>query len=794
MRQRPLLRPGLGVLVCSLTLAGSAVAQQFEPQWKPTLDVPRIDARIVVDGELDDAGWRTAARARGFAEVDPGDQTEPPVHSEAWIAYDAEFLYVALIAHDDPETVRASLRDRDSIFRDDYFGVMLDTYGNYSWGYEIFVNPLGIQGDLRMLADGNEDISFDIVFESEGRVTDQGYQVELAIPFSSLRFPDREEQVWHANFWRDHQRDVRRRYAWAATDRDNSCFQCNWGTLTGIRGVEPSQSLDVIPSVVGFQTGALEDGGDPGSGIDDEPAEGEVSLNVRYGLTSSASAEATLNPDFSQIESDAVEIDVNSTFALFFPERRPFFQEGSDLYSTWIDAIYTRSIVNPDAASKLTGRFGNGSFLYMLARDDNAAFILPTEERSFRLAGDNAWVNIARARQAYGEGSHVGALVTDRRTGGATDGYDLTGSNSVFGLDGRHRFTRNFQVEYQVLRSYTEEPNTPELTLDRDDDGDIEFDLRDLAIGDDGHDLGFNGESFLGMANYVSLEYNGRVFSHDIDYWAYSPTFRTDAGFTTRNDYREVILSESFWLRPNGKLISSWGMWGNTGRVWNYTTDGFEDEWVRLGADANLPGQTGLSVSGLYSREAFADTVIPDIRTFEASINTTPAGWLELGAETTVGKLIYRDRDDPFLGDAFGVGTFVRLRPSSRLEMTVNWDYQEMGVPLDDRRRMEDDPTIEEGGKRFAGYVVNARLGYQFTRRFFLRLITRYDGFSDAVSVDPLFTYRVNPFTVFFAGATTRTDYFDDSEDDFGRPGMDDSGWELSERRFFAKFQYLFRL
>ena len=135
---------------------------EFSPSFNPELHVPRLSETIKIDGELDDPGWRKAARAMGFAEVSPGDQVKPPVESAALIAYNATYLYVALIAYDDPSTVRVSWRDRDEIFRDDYFGVLFDTYGDASWGYELFVNPLGVQGDLRMLSNGAEEIAFTI--------------------------------------------------------------------------------------------------------------------------------------------------------------------------------------------------------------------------------------------------------------------------------------------------------------------------------------------------------------------------------------------------------------------------------------------------------------------------------------------------------------------------------------------------------------------------------------------------------------------------------------------------------
>ncbi len=281
----------------AITLAGIMLfplllnAQEtFKPQMQPSISVPRVSGEVKVDGAFDEPIWHQAAVAASFTETNPGDLVKPPVESRALIAYDEHHLYVGLIAYDNPSAIRYSIRDRDNIFRDDYFGVMLDTYGDASWGYELFVNPLGIQGDLRMMNDGNEDMSFDLIWESKGMVTDSGYQVEIAIPFSSLRFPDKPDQIWRANFWRDRQRDVRNRYCWSAISRDNPCFICQWGTLTGISGIKGGSRLELLPNVIAFQSGQLRDYDNPDAGFENGDADAEVSLNARYSLSSNATA------------------------------------------------------------------------------------------------------------------------------------------------------------------------------------------------------------------------------------------------------------------------------------------------------------------------------------------------------------------------------------------------------------------------------------------------------------------------------------------------------------------------
>ena len=744
-----------------------AAEAEFTPHFHPTLEISRATGPIRLDGNLTDPGWRGAARADGFAEVSPGDQTKPPVDSEAWVTFDDENLYVALIARDDPDDVRVSVCDRDNIFSDDYFGIMLDTYGDLAWGYELFVNPIGIQGDLRMLSSGNEDGSFDMIWESEGKVTEDGYQVEIAIPFRSLRFPTRDEHVWRLNFWRDHQRDARRRYAWAAQDRNDNCFMCQWGTMTGLRGIAAGRDLEIITNVIGTQTGSLVDSDDPQTSFDDRNPDGEGSLNVRYGISSTASAEIAVNPDFSQVESDAGQIDVNQTFALFFPERRPFFQEGSDLYDTWIDAIYTRSVNAPDFAGKLVGDFGGMRAAYTFAHDDRSPLVVPFLQQSEVLEIGDSISNMLRVRRSLGGSSYVGGLATDRRI--SSNGG---GSGSTGGLDGLFRFRRSWRLEWQAVASRTEELDDP--TLGEDFDGE-KFD-------GDAHTAALDGETYWGHAIYASLERGARTWNSDFDYWEYSPTFRTDNGFTTRNDYRQVSWWNGLEYSPNNRGIRQWELSAGIGRVWDYRNR-FKDEWIRPNVWFDLPAQTGIWTEYLISRERFGTDVFDGIRIFATGVDSRFSELVVVGADLRIGQGIYRDFDDPQLADQRSFGAYVRVKATRRVENRTDWDYARM------------DSRAPGGEELFAGYIVRNRLSVNFTREWFLRLVTQWNTFSNRLDIEPLLTYRINPFTVFYVGASSgyrRFEPGDYDEDEYVLPTEAD--WKLSERQFFAKLQVLFRV
>jgi hypothetical protein len=748
--------PRLALVLCVL-VPGAALAQEFVPQFLPEMTVSRAPGAIEIDGKLDDAGWRQAARAIGFVETRPGDQTKPPVESEAWVTYDDANLYVALIAYDDPNDIRVSVSDRDEIYQDDYFGVMLDTYGDQTWGYELFVNPIGIQGDFRIVSNGGEDESFDIVWHSDGRVTETGYQVEIAIPFQSLRFPKGDAQTWRINFWRNHPREVRRRYSWAAQNRDNPCFLCQWGTLHGLESVTPGRSLEAIAAAVGSQSGERASSDEPVPPFEVGDPDAEASLNLKYGITTSSAAELTINPDFSQIESDAGVIDVNTTFAIFFPERRPFFQEGSDLYGTWVDAIYTRSINAPQVAGKLTAQVSKTSAVYLFAKDELSPLIVPLEERSVGIAMDVSYSNIARVRQSLWQDSHIGALFTDRRWQGG-------GGGSVAGLDGTLRFLQNYRLEFQATGSHTDEP----FDLDRTDD--------DGTFDDGRYTVALDGEQYSGHAVYASLERSARVYNADFDYWEYSPTFRTDNGFTTRNNYRQTSFWNGLHFRPNKGWLIEWEPSVGVGRVWD-TQNRFKDEWFRPNLWIEVPGQTDLSVQYLVSKERFGPETFPGIRIWSVDVDTRFSEALGGGVYANWGQGIYRDLDDPELADQRNLSAYVRLKATRRLQLEVDADYARM----DSRERDE---------KLFEGYIVRNRLTYNFTRKFFMRMIVQYNDFSERFDVEPLVTYRVNPFTVFYVGLTSQYEQFENGGT--GQPiNME---WMESSRQFFFKIQYLFQM
>jgi hypothetical protein len=757
----------------------------FRPSFKPAITAPRLSTPILIDGKLDDPGWSEAARATGFAEVDPGDQVKPPVESEAWIAYDEKNLYVALIARDDPRAVRVSLRERDNIFSDDYFGVMIDTYGDHAWGYEFFVNPLGIQGDLRIGPDGNDDPSLDLIWFSRGKVTDTGWQAEIAIPFASIRFPDREEQTWRVNFWRDHRRDLRRRYAWAATNRDDPCWMCQWGTLTGIRGIKPARNLEVIAGAIGYRDGVRSerDNGDPGPFRWTDP-EGETSLNLRYGISSNVTGELTINPDFSQIESDAGRISVNEPFALFYSERRPFFQEGTELYNTWITAIYTRSIANPALAAKVTGKFGGAALAATVARDDDTPILLPMEERSFYLQGGRSTAGVVRLRAGLGEDAHVGGLLTVR-------GMEGGGSGTVFGFDAAARVAGRTQIKFQQLLSHTVEPRDPALNAALADE--LGADPDTVTFDRGRHTLALDGEVFDGHALFTGIERNGRDWNGNLNAQVYHPGFRAADGFVTRTDFRELDSWNGFTLRPDGAWLVEYEPSVAVGRVWDYAGR-YQDEWLMPSLSTRWRHMTDISFEQLWSRERFREIMFPGIRRTSVDLTTRFGEALGLEADLNAGRTIWRTFDPavaPLLARMVRASGAASIKLGGRVVLGPEVSYLRLKHP-DGRSLLYD------------GYILRNRLDLQLSRAASFRLVTEYDKSERSLGVEPLLTYRLNAFSVVYLGVFDRHYRYELNGEKTrvdprqsvleARAAEPRQEWQLGSRQLFAKVQYLWRV
>ena len=483
---------------------------------------------VTVDGALDEPVWREAARLTGFSQYRPVDGRPAEDSTEVLVFYSADAIHFGIRAFESHgNVVRATLADRDNIGADDRIQVLLDTYNDNRRALLFSVNPLGVQQDGVQSEgfdpgqsaggrfEGVVDISPDFLFASRGRVTDWGYEVELSIPFKSLRYQSAEPQTWGLQIMRFTQHSGYED-TWTPAVRANASFLIQSGRLTGLTGLRHGLVMDINPeftSSMSGQPGAVEwDYGRPRT---------ELGGNVRWGINPNATLNATINPDFSQIESDVGQVTVNERFALFFPEKRPFFLEALEQYDTPQRLIYTRRIRDPLAGVKLTGKSGGTAFAYLGAADD----------RRFSANGEDVPVfNLLRVRRDLGASSTVGLVHTDRVEG--------AGYNRVTGADARVVWRKIWFSDAQIVGSWT-------------DDG--------------------SGRTTGTLWNVTLADRTGRSYGNHYEIGGITDGFQARSGFVPRTGIVEARAFNRFsWYGAPGALIEQLNSFTGMTPLWRY--------------------------------------------------------------------------------------------------------------------------------------------------------------------------------------------------------------------------------
>ena len=759
----PFARLTISICLAWLLVGSAAVANPtFEPVFNPTLETARAVSEIKIDGKLDDAAWSTVERAGNFVERHPGDNTVPPVKTEVLVTYDSDKLYVAFACYDDPALIRATMSQRDQYGGDDEVIVTLDTYGDAAWAYEFQVNPYGIQKDLLWTKTFGENQGFDVIWESAAHINDSGYTVEIAIPFASLRFPNRDVQSWRMDFQRGHPRESDRLYSWSPNTHDEQCWPCQWGTVNGISGVQPGKGVEILPAFVSSQAGRWHS---DSAGFANDDIMGEPSIGAKYSLSSDVTAEVALNPDFSQIEADAAQIDVNSTVALFYPERRPFFQEGSDLFITLFNSFYTRMVNDPTFAAKTTARWSKFSLAYTLARDENSPYSIPIEEQGWTPVIGNSTVNVVRGLGNVGNGSTLGFLLSHRD-------YRYDGSAAILAADGELRLDRNYSLVGQAIASYSKEPVIVDSALvDK-------YDLPTGAFDDGKYTVDLDGESYWGTAFITEFRRRSRYWNFTIDYNQLTPTYRTQIGYDPWNDQKNFFAFTTYNFRPSSGMFERISPQVGIDRRWSFGAGDSRSvrKWAHYNANigANLRwAQTFVGIQFQHGSERWFGTEYEGLWTANFDWFSQPFDKLgyNLSIRYGVGAAVYAEAK----GRETNLSAGLEIKPTDRLVIEPSFDYA---------RSIS---TSEDRSVFYRGYIVRARTRFQATQALSIRLVAQYNDFVERWEVDPLVTYRLSPFSVLYVGSTY--DY-----DNLMNQVTQKPNYRLTSRHFFLKLQYLFQV
>ena len=733
----------IGFLSLLVVMLG-AFGAQAEP-----IKIPRVVTAPIIDGDIQSQEWAEATTVVLNVETTPGENVAPPVKTEVLLMEDSNTLFVAFIAHDpDTDAIRAYYRDHDRTGGHDIVGVVLDTFNDERQAFEFFVNPLGVQRDAI-----NDDINnrynsaWDGLWYSNGKINGTNFTVEMAIPLSQLRFAaNSEAQIWGVDLLRFYPRNKTHRISYIPLDRDISCYLCQLGKVEGFAGVEQGRNLTLIPTLT---TNSVQTRPDPVS--DDwerQDPDVEAGLDVRWGINQNTYLNATINPDFSQVEADTPQLDVNTTFSLFFPERRTFFLDGADYFNTRLNIVHTRNIADPDYGVKLTGKVGPHTYGLLSARDTVTSFIIPGNLGS-RLAsldedlGDtDSDIAIARYRYDIGSDFTVGGIVTDRR------GEDY--NNTVSGLDGTFQITDSDRLQFQGLLSQSEYPLDIQTEFEQADE------LDDRAY-------------------LVQYNHSDRRWNWFARYEDFGEDFRADLGFINKVDYTKAEVGGGHTWQPEEFAYSRIVIGSNWDRTEAQDGLKLEEEIEGFVSFGSGPKQSFVEFGGGKRNRYFSGQYFDEQFGFFVT-GFRPMADLRLFFLAEGGDAI------DFANVRPGKSTFYRSEIAYELgrHITTNFNYSQQRFKVDQ-------------GLLFTAKLLDVRLTYQFTNNSFLRLTTQLANthrnaslYTDAVdetnknlASQLLYSYKINALSRFYLGY---------SDAGFQDDGLDSI--EQTNRTIFLKVSY----
>ncbi|HKR65995.1 MAG TPA: DUF5916 domain-containing protein [Thermoanaerobaculia bacterium] len=736
------------VLVTGFLLAAALSAFAAPPTERTTLT--RTDSPITIDGDLSDPGWKNATKFETWYETNPGDNIEPKVKTVGWVTYDSRFFYFGIESSDPtPKNIIAPYADHDQISgnTDDYVGVILDTRNDGKTAYLFLVTARGVQYDAVTDDAGNgEDNSPDYFWDSAAKIHANGWTAEARIPFSSLRYDGSNPEQWGMILYRNWPRERRYQMFTNKLPRDVNCFVCNYGKVDGLTNLPTGNHLVLAPYVTAQEVGATRDG--PGTEIVNRPVGAEAGLDLKWNPTADMAVDATINPDFSQIESDVAVISTNERFAIFIPEKRPFFLEGIELFSTPIQAVYTRTLTSPRWGARTTGKTGPYAYTLLVAQDRGGGdVILPSAFGSgFGLQDFSSIAGIARMRRDFGRRSFLGLLATTREN-------DEGGHNRVIGPDFQWRHGDHHTLTGQFLYSMTETPNRPELADE------------------------WNGQKLSGHAAHMWYQYATDKNDFYVQGSDYDKEFRADNGFVPQVGWRGAYTEVGHTWRPKG-FFSRIRLFGMT--EYQETQDG--DLLYRLvsgGFGADGKHRSFIRIRPAHESVSTGNQVFDRNRAYYSVQFAVNRILSYISFDGWVGEEIDFARER--LGRGASVNVNATVRPTNHLQLGLTTGLRWLNVSSD---------------RLFTSQVERIRATYTFNERMFVRAIlqnqrTNRDvdlyGFpipqhSGAYSNQLLFAYKVNWQTVFYVGYGDLKEV-ESAEGDFLR----------SDRQFFAKVSYAFQ-
>ncbi len=752
------------VLVLALVLCAplSPAAESPPAGPRPELVIPRVDRPPTLEDFLEMRPNREVdgrlAKVTNFIQRKPSDGEPATQRTEVYLGYDDKNLYVIFLAFDsEPGKVRARMARRENVFSDDIVEVMLDTFADRRRAFAFVANPLGVQWDALWAEGQGFDDSFDTLWHSRGRRTDQGYVVWMAIPFKSLRFSSAPNQTWGLIFLREIPRNNEQAF-WPRVSSRIEGRLSQAATLRGLENISPGRNMQFIPFGV-FRSFRALDTRDPSlPRFVRDRADPDAGLDAKFVFKDSLVLDVALNPDFSQVESDNPQVTVNQRFEVFFPEKRPFFLENANFFQTPINLLFTRQIADPQFGVRLTGKTGPYAIGALLMDDQSPGRSVPADDP---LLGKRALFGIARVSRDIFNQSSIGMIYTDREFEGSY--------NRVGGADSRLRLSDHWVAIFQGVGSWTRE---------------------------------LDGSRLNGTAFDAEIRRSGRQFSYSLEYNDRSPDFRTASGFLLRPDIRRIGQNLGYFFRPEGKRLISWGPGLFFERVYDHQgtrldwrlSPSFQWEFIgqsnfRIFYNAGRERLRPQDFSGLTQNRDFSQPGYGF--TFSSSYFSRASVFGFAGTGKGINFAPPAGRE-PFWVNTRDATFTLTLRPLTPLRIDNSYLFS----------RLRDRDT---GASIFNNNILRSRWNWQFSRELSVRFILQYDATlanpdltaletTKNINADILITYLVNPWTALFVGYNGNVQNLDVVPTATGARIVRPRRRFINDaKQFFVKFSYLLR-
>ena len=765
----------------------ASLTQQIKTE---PLTLPQLFGPPVIDGDLRDSVWRSALILKDFVQTFPGDNISPTFPTEVLLGYNEGVLYIGIHSTDEPGRVRTTLAKRDDILNDDHIRIYLDTFNDRRRAYLLIFNPLGIQQDGIFVEGTEQDYSVDIVMESRGALTADGYCVEVAIPFRSIRHDAGEGQQWGIHIIRKIKHLNDEEDSWMPLIRGNIGLLNQAGRITGMSNIEGKGNLEIIPTLTLSERGRRTQQAGMESFVSD-PFQGNLGLSAKLSSASNLAFDLALNPDFAQVEADQFVVTANQRFPIFFEEKRPFFLEGIDIFQTPLTTVHTRTIINPNAAFKVSGKFG-GYTLGLLAASDNAPGKFSDEELANqntrpnieRFIGKNAYLCVARLKRDIGTESYVGFL--------ATSYSFVDNENRTIGIDSRFNFTSKTALSLQIVgtasRRYFYEP-------------------------DINKNVYRNGSGFGYHTKFLQ---SGRHLIFTVEAEGRTPDYRADVGFTTQTNTNKwyFVIRYNSEPKPDATLIS-WSAvytllvdfdWQGRMKysyhypriLLSFPNQSFINlyaysDYLRLLEEEFGPRRTETQ-PGAFAGEPERSTVY---RGFTIEAGTTPIkeftvyvnvdrAWhnfdFDFGSGSRYPRVSPAALKDPNAPLDPGIGNTTDIKASltyqSMEALRLSFDFIKSRLFREDTKRVAFDQNI---------FLLGTT--YQFSRFSFARLRVEYESLVANVRAQLLLGWTPSPGTALYVGYNEDLNY--NGYNPFTQ--IYERGLHRNSRTFFLKISYVFQ-